>query len=260
MIPWEAIASACSDLLFKGPKIAEKGIHFNKENLNALGNGSNSNSSNALCCYNHDHPNTHCPSLLPIEKAMASICLITIDDGVWASGVVLNDQGLILTNAHLLEPWQFGKPTVRSGSKADVTCMSPEEPASREGGKGFNRHQKSSMLPLSPKIVNSSVADEYKGYKLKSLYGHRSIRVRLDHLDPWIWCEASVVYICKGPLDVALLQLDCVPDKLSPIFVDIAQPSLGSKAYVIGHGLVGPRCGKGNVYFIYLFMVVLMHF
>ncbi|XP_017978709.1 PREDICTED: glyoxysomal processing protease, glyoxysomal isoform X2 [Theobroma cacao] len=186
VIPWEAIASACSDLLLKEPQIAEKGIHINKGNLNAVGNGllSNSNGSNELCCYNHDHPNSSCPSRLPIEKAMASICLITIDDGVWASGVVLNDQGLILTNAHLLEPWRFGKTTVGTGTRTEVPFFPPEESASPEG-KGFNR----------------------------------------------------------GPLDVALLQLDRIPDKLSSIVVDFAQPSLGSKAYVIGHGLLAPRCG-----------------
>ncbi|KAK6264699.1 hypothetical protein SCA6_020133 [Theobroma cacao] len=245
VIPWEAIASACSDLLLKEPQIAEKGIHINKGNLNAVGNGllSNSNGSNELCCYNHDHPNSSCPSRLPIEKAMASICLITIDDGVWASGVVLNDQGLILTNAHLLEPWRFGKTTVGTGTRTEVPFFPPEESASPEG-KGFNRYQKSSMPPFSLKIVNSSVVDDHKGNKLKSLYhGHRSIRVRLGHLDPWIWCEAKVVYICRGPLDVALLQLDRIPDKLSSIVVDFAQPSLGSKAYVIGHGLLAPRCG-----------------
>ncbi|OMO76396.1 hypothetical protein CCACVL1_15703 [Corchorus capsularis] len=236
VIPWEAIASACSDLLLKEPQIAEKGIHINKGNLNAVGNGllSHSNDSNGLCYYNHD-------SLVSIEKAMPSICLITIDDGVWASGVVLNNQGLILTNAHLLEPWRFGKTTV-SRTKSE-TPFPPEESASPKA-KGFNRYQASSMPPGSLKIGNSSVADEQKGYKLKSLYhGHRSIRIRLDHLDPWVWCEAKVVYISKGPLDVALLQLDSIPYKLSPIEVDLTQPSLGSKAYVIGHGLLAPRCG-----------------
>ncbi|KAG4142497.1 hypothetical protein ERO13_D06G133500v2 [Gossypium hirsutum] len=210
VIPWDAIASACSDLLLKEPQIEEKGIHINKGNLNTVGNGllSNSNGSNGHCCYNHDHFNSPCSSLLPIEKAMTSICLITVDDGVWASGVVLNDQGLIVTNAHLLEPWRFGKTTVRSSSKKEAPFFLPEE----------------------------SAFSEEKGYK-------RSIRVRLDHLDPWIWCEAKVVYICKGPLDVALLQVDRIPDKLTAIMVDFSQPSLGSKAYVIGHGLLAPRCG-----------------
>ncbi|KAL4291362.1 hypothetical protein GQ457_14G021710 [Hibiscus cannabinus] len=107
-------------------------------------------------------------------------------------------------------------------------------------GEGFDRYQKSSILPFP-------LADDQKGYKVISLFhGHRRIRVRLDHLDPWIWCNAKVVYICKGPLDVALLQLDSIPDKLSPIMVDFIQPSLGSKPYVIGHGLLAPRCASGG--------------
>ncbi|XWS19623.1 hypothetical protein CRYUN_Cryun31cG0031600 [Craigia yunnanensis] len=168
VILWEAIASACSDLQLKEPQIAEKGIHINEGNLNAVGNRlfSNSNGSNGLCCYDDDHPN---------------------------SCVVLNDLGLILTNAHLLEPWRFGKTTV-SGTKTEASFFPPEESASPEG-KGFNRYQKSSMPPFSLNIiVKSSVADEQK-------------------------------------------------DKLSPIVVDFAQPSLGSNAYVIGHGLLAPRCG-----------------
>ncbi|KAE8728781.1 Mitochondrial arginine transporter BAC1 [Hibiscus syriacus] len=238
VIPWEAIASACADLLLKEPQIAEKGININKGNLNTVGNGllSNGNCSNGLCCYSHDHLNSLCPSLLPIEKVMTSICLITIDDGVWASGVVLNDQGLILTNAHLLEPWRFGKTTVRCGTNNEAPFLLPEGSASLEG-EGFDRFQKSSVVPFP-------LADDQKGYKVNApFHGHRRIRVRLDNLDPWIWCNAKVVYICKGPLDVALLQLDSIPDKLSPIMVDFNQPSLGSKAYIIGHGLLAPRCG-----------------
>lgn len=72
---------------------------------------------------------------------------------------------------------------------------------------------------------------------------NKNIRVRLDHTEPWVWCDAKLVYVCRGPLDVALLQLEHVPDELSPIIMDFECPSLGSKAYVIGHGLFGPRCG-----------------
>uniref|UniRef100_A0A388M627 Glyoxysomal processing protease, glyoxysomal n=1 Tax=Chara braunii TaxID=69332 RepID=A0A388M627_CHABU len=42
------------------------------------------------------------------EAASTSIVLVTAGEGSWASGIVLNSQGLILTNAHLLEPWRFG--------------------------------------------------------------------------------------------------------------------------------------------------------
>ena len=245
MIPWEAIALACSDLLLMEPQNAEKGIHINKENLNAVGNAYSS-SSDGPFPLKHGHHISYCSSPLPVEKAMASICLITIDELVWASGVLLNDQGLILTNAHLLEPWRFGKTTVNGGedgTKLQDPFIPPGEfPRYSE----VDGHEKTQRLP--PKtlnIVNSSVADESKGYKLSLSYkGPMNIRVRLDHADPWIWCDAKVVHVCKGPLDVALLQLEHVPDQLFPTKVDFECSSLGSKAYVIGHGLFGPRCGK----------------
>ncbi|KAH9748764.1 glyoxysomal processing protease [Citrus sinensis] len=243
VIPWEAIATACSDLLLKEPQNAEKEIHINKGNLNAVGNSLlfNSHILNGACCYKYEHVDSRCRSPLPIQKALASVCLITIDDGVWASGVLLNDRGLILTNAHLLEPWRFGKTTV-SGWRNGVSFQ-PEDSAS-SGHTGVDQYQKSQTLPPKmPKIVDSSV-DEHRAYKLSSFSrGHRKIRVRLDHLDPWIWCDAKIVYVCKGPLDVSLLQLGYIPDQLCPIDADFGQPSLGSAAYVIGHGLFGPRCG-----------------
>ncbi|XP_057996325.1 glyoxysomal processing protease, glyoxysomal isoform X2 [Hevea brasiliensis] len=245
VIPWEAIATACSDLLLKEPQNAEKGTHINRENLNAVGNAYSHESDGPLC-FEYEPLITHCPSPLPVEKVKASVCLITIDEGVWASGVLLNNQGLILTNAHLLEPWRFGKTTangVRDGTKSEAVLL-PEE-SSFCGYSNVDNHEKSQRLqPEVVKRKNSFVVDQSKGYQLSLSYkGHRNIRVRLDHVNPWIWCDAKVVYICKGPLDVALLQLEYVPDQLSPIKVDFACPILGSKAYVIGHGLFGPRCG-----------------
>ncbi|XP_052301173.1 glyoxysomal processing protease, glyoxysomal isoform X4 [Populus trichocarpa] len=243
VIPWEAIATACSDLLLKEPQNAEKGIHFNKENLNAVGNAYSPKSDGSFP-YKYEHHNSHRPSPLPVEKAMASICLITIDEAVWASGVLLNDQGLILTNAHLLEPWRFGKTTVNGredGTKSEDLFFPPKEFSRYSEVDGYRKSQR--LPPKTMNIVDSLVADERKGYKLSLSYkGSRNIRVRLDHADPWIWCDAKVVYVCKGPLDVALLQLEHVPDQLCPTKVDFKSPSLGSKAYIIGHGLFGPRC------------------
>ena len=145
-----------------------------------------------------------CPSSLPVEKAVASVCLIAVDNGVWASGVLLNDQGLVLTNAHLLEPWRFGKRT------SDTSFLGV-----KPGGFAWSSDS----------------------------MGSRKIRVRLNHTDPWTWRDAIAIYICKGSLDVALLQLESVPEQLFPMVTDFSRPSIGSKAYVIGHGLFGPRCG-----------------
>ncbi|XP_015890759.3 glyoxysomal processing protease, glyoxysomal isoform X1 [Ziziphus jujuba] len=242
VIPWEAIASACSDLLQKEPN-AEKGIYYDKEKLTAVGKGflPKSIGPNGPDTSNHNHLTSFCSSPLPVEKAMVSICLITIDDGIWASGVLLNNEGLLLTNAHLLEPWRFGKRAEndgRYGTNTEINSFPYEESTSLEK-KRIGKREKSQVLP---KTVQTAVS--FVGNKLSSSYrGLRNIRVRLDHMDPWIWCNARVVYVCKGPLDVALLQLEYVPEQLSPIMVDLACPPLGSKAHVIGHGLFGPRCG-----------------
>ena len=217
MIPWEAIATACSDLLQQGDQSSRKGSCFNNGNLYIIEKASLSNGlkSDGPLDHIHEHPNAGYPLPSPLEKAMASTCLVTIDGGVWASGVLLNNQGLILTNAHLLEPWRFGKTTANG--------------------------------EINEFKSNGDERGRYK-FNLASISYRRSIRIRLDHMDPWIWCDARVVYVSKGPLDVALLQLEFVPDELGPIVMDFACPSVGSKAYIIGHGLFGPRCGKCLVY------------
>ncbi|KAK7840619.1 glyoxysomal processing protease [Quercus suber] len=249
VIPWEAMATACCDLLRKDPQNAEKGPGYKEGNFNAVGEAflSDGKDLDGTFRYLHKHLDSYYPSQLAVEQAMGAICLVTCDDGVWASGVLLNNQGLILTNAHLLEPWRFGKTTVRGvryGSQSEDLSFLTEESASLVQNRVEDNQKSQSLLPKSLKTVNTFLSNEFSGYKINSSYrGHRNIRVRLDHRQPWVWCDAKVLYVCKGPLDVALLQLQYVPDQLSPIIVDFECPSLGSKAYVIGHGLFGPRCG-----------------
>lgn len=250
MIPWEAIATACSDLLQKEVQNEGEKKHYNRENSNSVGkkypfSGNDSDGPFNLML---QRPDYHNPSMSLIEKAMTSVCLITIDDGVWASGVVLNNQGLILTNAHLLEPWRFGKTVARGGSygaEPEVPFIPSKESVYCRNEAPYSHQKCQDLLPEMLKFAGSSVTDGDGGYKFRSTYiGHRNIRVRLDYTDPRIWCDARVVYVSTGPLDIALLQLEFVPGQLSPIIMDFACPLAGSKAYVIGHGLFGPRCGK----------------
>ncbi|KAI7755324.1 hypothetical protein M8C21_030170, partial [Ambrosia artemisiifolia] len=174
VIPWEAIIKACAGFL-------------------------SHNTANLKDSLKHEygsglvHPN-------PVEQAMSSICLITINDGVWASGVLLNSHGLILTNAHLLEPWRFKKTTANESN-----------------------HKTMSNIFFTP----SNETEDTKAVTFQFKRNHQSIRVRVDYLDRWIWCDASVVYVCKGPLDIAVLRLEFVPDKLQPIVMDFTCPSPG---------------------------------
>uniref|UniRef100_A0A2P2KDB6 Glyoxysomal processing protease glyoxysomal-like isoform X3 n=1 Tax=Rhizophora mucronata TaxID=61149 RepID=A0A2P2KDB6_RHIMU len=246
VIPWEAIASACSDLLLKVPQTAETGIHINEENLNNVGN-IDCHGSDGSSCSKYKHLNSYCSTWPPVEKSMSSICLVTVDEGVWASGVVLNYQGLILTNAHLLEPWRFGKTTVSGGRdemEPDFHSFHSERSAVPIISYVNGRQKGQNLPPESMKVMDSSLASESKEYKFDLSYkGRRHIRVRLDHANHWTWYDAKLVYVSKGPLDVALLQIECVADQLCPINVDFGWPSLGSRACVVGHGLFGPRCG-----------------
>lgn len=246
VIPWEAITSACGSLLQEEQQTGRK-IHFNNGNLISVEKKSHSNNI-------RDGPTNDSqvhlltgpvpPSL--IEKAMTSICLITVDDGAWASGVLLNKKGLLLTNAHLLEPWRFGK-TSANGSgyntKSDVVFTTSNQ-SEHPGDEKFTVHRRNKYLLQKELKTPQFLVNNGQGSFRVNLANtsSRTIRVRLDFMDPWVWTNAEVVHVSRGPLDVALLQLQLVPDELCPITVDFMRPLPGSKAYILGHGLFGPRC------------------
>ncbi|MCO5570795.1 hypothetical protein L7F22_024523 [Adiantum nelumboides] len=202
-----------------------------------------------------------------ISRAIASVVLVTVGDGAWASGVLINDKGLILTNAHLLEPWRFGK-TQLSQSQSDMAISANQfrthdstgirwpSGTSKESlsfSKGFEKiagkvqlsvgdvdlqmtQQGDEVVTCGSKdrlVVQPAFEINYRSY--------RRIRVRLEHPEPHSWYDARAVYISRGPLDIALLQLDKVPTGLLPIKPEENCPFPGSTAIVIGHGLFGPR-------------------
>ncbi|XP_071930486.1 glyoxysomal processing protease, glyoxysomal-like [Coffea arabica] len=247
VIPWEAIASACSDLLQEEPQLTWKEISYNHGNLNDVGKMSTEGFAiDRSLKHSHESLLSGSLSPSPVERAISSVCLITIDDGAWASGVLLNKQGLVLTNAHLLEPWRFGKAASSreiDTEKSKLVSFPCEE--SLFGDVKFNNHWRNKdFLSGGMKNEDSSRGDEQGRsiFKVTKSISRKSIRIRLDHRDPWLWVDARVVYVSKGPLDVALLQLEFVPNQLHPITVEFKCPLPGSKAYVIGHGLFGPRC------------------
>ncbi|XP_009113676.1 glyoxysomal processing protease, glyoxysomal isoform X1 [Brassica rapa] len=212
VVPWGAITAACSHLLLKEPSDEILRIK----------------------------PDASIPVQVAVGKAMESICLITVNDGVWASGVVLNEQGLLLTNAHLLEPWRFGKGGVVYGEGND-NGLRPHVLGAQEFSSTRSRFWEQESHTSPRKAPADLHVKKYKHNFLQS--GHRDIRVRLCDQDFWTWCPAKVVYICKEQLDVALLQLEDVPGKLPPIAANFSSPPLGTPAHVVGHGLFGPRCG-----------------
>ncbi|ESQ33359.1 hypothetical protein EUTSA_v10006942mg [Eutrema salsugineum] len=226
VVPWGAITNACNHLLLEEPSDERKASHWGSEVLSIK-------------------PNASMPAQVAVEKAAKSICLITVNDGVWASGVILNEHGLILTNAHLLEPWRFGKGGVygedNDKDQKPYVLVSKEFSSTRSR---FWEHESQTLPRKTPAKLYPFIGKNVKKYKHKFVqFGNRDIRVRLYHQDSWTWCPAKVVYICKEQLDVALLQLEHVPGKLQPIRANFSSPALGTSAHVVGHGLFGPRCG-----------------
>jgi peroxisomal leader peptide-processing protease len=175
--------------------------------------------------------NQHCISPRSLREAISAVVLVTVGDTSWASGIVLNKRGLVLTNAHLLEPWRFGR-------------TSPSDLQASFAGEHLNAGENKSLQPQQGKISNEdAVKHKVSSFNLGFKRGKR-ISVRLDHEERQIWCNASVVFISKGPLDVALLQIEKVPVELNTIRPEFVCPTAGSPVYVVGHGLFGPRSGE----------------
>ncbi|KAF5179854.1 Glyoxysomal processing protease, glyoxysomal [Thalictrum thalictroides] len=243
VIPWEAIALAQSDLLQNDA--IKMGLTCNKGNIHAMRKACSSESPESRKTFNFVSKNqdSHHLSALQIEKAMASIALVTVDDEAWASGIVLNNNGLILTNAHLLEPWRFDKTNVQGGDvMSSAFPVTFKELVSKWHEGSEVQKKRKSLFPNILSNLDVSLRDEVGGDNFGLLYkSNKRIRVRLDHRNPCIWSNAMVVYISKGPLDIALLQLTSLPNDVSPIIPDFSCPSPGSKVHVIGHGLFGPR-------------------
>lgn len=252
MIPWEAITTACCShaLLNTDQKtgsnhnvVGEK-VNCNERITSTFGRTlvySTKADLESLTTHSHEDPLVR-RSPSAYEKAVSSVCLVTIDDRLWASGILLNEQGLVLTNAHLLEPWRFGRTHVNGEStrlRLELFSLSEKYPSPVSSTGDEHRENNST----DPRMVQNDT--EHRRYNWGTVYsGHKRIRVRLDHTEHWVWCDAKVVYVCKGPLDIALLQLVDAPGQLSPVTVEFNSPLPGSRAYVIGHGLFGPRCGE----------------
>uniref|UniRef100_A0A0E0A165 Glyoxysomal processing protease, glyoxysomal n=1 Tax=Oryza glumipatula TaxID=40148 RepID=A0A0E0A165_9ORYZ len=163
------------------------------------------------------------------------IVLVTVGETSWASGIILNKNGLIITNAHLLEPWRFGR-TSSLGLQNKIASFSEHTC----GGEN------NLLQPQQCKVSNEDAVKHELSLFNFGLKKDRAISVRLDHGERKTWCNASVVFISKGPLDVALLQMEKTPIELCAIRPEFVCPTAGSSVYVVGHGLLGPRSGLSS--------------
>lgn len=194
------------------------------------------------------HPTYQTMQYVPsaVEHAVSSVVLITIGDGAWASGIILNKTGLILTNAHLLEPWRFGKsriaPSPASGSISHENSFFPGPPNGCDGfQENFELNHSQQVKASSTGVTTCEVSSWPADVAQKN---YQRIRVRLDHRQPRSWHAARPIYVSQGALDIALLQLESPPSDLCPITPEKECPTPGSAAVVLGHGLFGPRSGN----------------
>ncbi|CAK9238521.1 unnamed protein product [Sphagnum troendelagicum] len=194
-----------------------------------------------------------------VEQAVTSVVLITIGDGAWASGIILNKTGLILTNAHLLEPWRFGKSRnsrspVSHAELVEARILNHEDTQNARSycygshlddsrlktdcGDNSAQRMSVSSCGAQPQFVKHSTA---LPTGVVGQHNYQHIRVRLDHHQQHSWHAAHPIYVSRGPLDIALLQLELPPQGLCPIVPEKECPTPGSTAVVLGHGLFGPR-------------------
>lgn len=200
-----------------------------------------------------------------IQKAIESVVLITVGDGAWASGVLINDNGLILTNAHLIEPWRFGKTQfshspsqnniVFSANTSGSFCSFSQHKPDFESMDGYAKSshkvdgessvQNVRLQHMAVRTDDNAAIDSV-GVRQASEFNYRSyrkIRVRIEHPKPRTWYDARAIYISRGPLDVALLQIETFPPGLQAMQPEEECPIPGAPAIVIGHGLFVPRSG-----------------
>lgn len=183
-----------------------------------------------------------CLSRSSLDKVTSSIVLVTVGDGSWASGIVLNNHGLILTNAHILEPWRFGRASHLSLINKNSASSFENERYMLRREESADKEERRILLPLQWGSSKRSVTNGNEASYFNSDYRrYPRISVRLHHTEKRIWYGATVVYVSKGPWDVALLQIESVPDELCPITPEYAYPAIGSTIHVIGHGLLGPH-------------------
>ncbi|KJE93787.1 hypothetical protein CAOG_004531 [Capsaspora owczarzaki ATCC 30864] len=157
------------------------------------------------------------PPLLPelVEQREKSIVLIHVGS-MWATGVVLSSSGLVLTNAHAVQPYLT---------------------KSREPDSTFHQWPGRATSKPLPKLM--------RNVELR-------VRVSLprNQTSLFEWYPAFPVFVCNHHPDVALLAIQWSPSRrrslpphVCPIQLESTDtsPSVGATVLVLGHSLLGPR-------------------
>eukprot|EP00850_Spirogloea_muscicola_P002967 SM000011S19145 [mRNA] locus=s11:1125925:1133214:+ [translate_table: standard] len=177
------------------------------------------------------------------QNASRAVVMIATKDGAWASGVILSQSGIVVTNAHLLEPWRF-----RSKSRLSASQLAGKSaPVEAHAQEAYQSLQCLSQPP------NTSVCSGHTSYQ-KTVQPHansregpleaQDVQVHIDFpKEASGWYNARIVHVSQGPIDVGVLQIVHPPVGLAPIAAELAPPRPGSLAFVIGYGLFAPLAG-----------------
>lgn len=213
-----------------------------------------------------------------VAAAEGSVVALMAPNGSWASGVIASAaHGYIITVAHLLskrsqppaqQPAQHSEPVKARPSEGSCShsrrCGEDLIPHGRAGSddciselsrQGVRQHcyflahpgprRAGGVLvqiqaPQSPGQAREG--KRFEAASLESMKGKGSRQL--------LWTTASLVYSFKGPLDIAVLQLDnlalssSLPDlALRPGGVDVG--GQGERVAVLGFPLLSPRLGFG---------------
>mmetsp|Transcript_3040 Transcript_3040/g.7981 ORF Transcript_3040/g.7981 Transcript_3040/m.7981 type:complete len:427 (+) Transcript_3040:2-1282(+) len=161
-----------------------------------------------------------------LQRALAGVVLIRTRSS-WATGVLISEGGLLLTNAHLLVP-----------NRVPV-------------------HRPTSPSAAPPSAPSSSITEAAAGALAADLYPSCSVRIPAQGLSPGQgqrsrqrWLPARVMYVFRNHLDLAVLQLDAAELQREGLWLQPLQLQEADSTFrctedvlVLGHGLFGPSAG-----------------
>jgi len=214
-----------------------------------------------------------------VAAAEGSVVALMLPNGSWATGVVVSAcHGFILTVAHLLsERSQHTRqpPGQRSqsvstllGWRTDHQLSESCQPVSAQrstvvdshvtesGQRGIAQHECSSghsqQKQQGEVLVQMQSPEHASDRDLNNASGgHAQLPRTAEGSKRLYWTSASLVYCFKGPLDIAVLQLDEASlrgslheFKLRPDGANTARQ--GERVAVMGFPLLSPRLGLGS--------------
>ncbi|GAX79208.1 hypothetical protein CEUSTIGMA_g6648.t1 [Chlamydomonas eustigma] len=124
----------------------------------------------------------------PLERALQGVVMVRSEES-WATGILISQSGLILTNAHLFTQQRSYSTSHREASMASTSHAS-----------------------ASAEYAPTATSSPPKQMTAPTLC---SVRILISHAGPhFVWLTANIVYVFQNHLDIAVLQLEGVRQHL----------------------------------------------